>query len=153
MAAEDYLAQTVHAFVLPHNPGDNPPTMGTDQEQALYTKRFRQNQALFRRYTAVDGVIKKQITTSVERVFLFTINDQLTGFRQMTALEMTNNLFRAYRAIVEIDLEENAVKMMGAYNLSKTLARLIEQLEKGRKLARSGGQTTTDATMVPKGIM
>ena len=71
----------------------------------------------------------------------------------MTALEMTNNLFRAYRAIVEIDLEENAVKMMGAYNLSKNLARLIEQLEKGRKLARSGGQTTTDATMVPKGIM
>ena len=66
---------------------------------------------------------------------------------------MMDYLFRSYVVIYKIDVKEHAVKMMGAYNLSKTLARLIEQLEKGRKLARSGGQTTTDATMVPKGIM
>ena len=34
-----------------------PPTMGTTQEQLLVTERFQQNQALFRRCTAVDGEI------------------------------------------------------------------------------------------------
>ena len=40
MTAEDYMAQRVHAFVPPHNPGNYPPTMGTAQDQVLGTERF-----------------------------------------------------------------------------------------------------------------
>ena len=58
--------------------------------------------------------------------------DQLTGFGQVTALTMLQHLLSIYWAIDEIDLEENAVKMMGSYDLAESLARLIEQLEKGR---------------------
>ena len=35
MDAEDYLEQTGHMFAPPYNPGDYPPTMGTEQEQTL----------------------------------------------------------------------------------------------------------------------
>ena len=48
MDAEDYLEQTGHMFAPPYNPGDYPPTMGTEQEQTLWTNIFCQNQALFR---------------------------------------------------------------------------------------------------------
>ena len=37
MTAEDYLAQTSHAFSSPHNPGYYPPTMVTAQKQTLKT--------------------------------------------------------------------------------------------------------------------
>ena len=37
-----------------------------------------------------------------------------------------------YGAIDEIDLEENAINMVGPYNPVKPLDRLIEELEKGR---------------------
>ena len=131
MTADDYLAQTGHTFVPPHNPGDYPPTLGTAQEQTLGTEIFRQNQVLFRWYTAVDGALKEHMITAVEPVLLSPIKDQLKRFGQVTALEMTDHLFRAYGAIDEIDLEENAVKMMGTYNPAELLARLIEQLEKG----------------------
>ena len=43
----------------PHNMGDYPPTLDTAQEQAVGTECFKKNQALFRRYTAVDGALKK----------------------------------------------------------------------------------------------
>ena len=45
---------------------------------------------------------------------------------------MIQHLFTNYRAIYEIDPEENVVKMMGPYNPAEPLARLIKQLEKGR---------------------
>ena len=56
------------------------------------------------------------------------------------------------QAIDEIDLEENSVKMMGPYDPAEPLARLIQQLEKGREFARAGGQTISDAMMMSKGI-
>ena len=44
---------------------------------------------------------------------------------------MLQHLFRSYGTIGKIDLEENAVKMMGTYDHAEILARLIDQLEKG----------------------
>ena len=57
--------------------------------------------------------MKKQIFTAVERVFLSPLVDQTTGFRQVFALTILQHLFSSYRLIEGIDLEENAVKMMG----------------------------------------
>ena len=65
------------AFVPPHNPVNYLPTMGTTQEQPLRTEKFRQNQAMFRKYTAVDGYLKDKIVTVVETVLLSSLVDQL----------------------------------------------------------------------------
>ena len=59
MTAEEYMEQTGFEFVLPHNPGEYPNSMGGAQEQALITEKFRQNQVLFRKHTAVEGALKK----------------------------------------------------------------------------------------------
>ena len=88
----------------------------------------------------------------MEPVLLSPLVDQLTGFGQVSALTMLQHLFSRYGEIDEIDLEENAVKIIGPYNPAEPLARLIEQLEKGREFARSGGQTIYDAMMISKGI-
>ena len=78
------------------------------------------------------GEIKKQIVTAVQPVFLSPLVDQLTVFRQVTALQMLQHLSNYYSVIDYINLEENAVKMMGPYNPVEPLARLIDQLEKGQ---------------------
>ena len=116
----------------PHNLGEYPQSMGSAQEQALRTEKFRQNQSLFCNYTAVDRASKKQIVTAVEPVFLSPLVHQLTGFGKAKALTMLQQLFSICGEINEIDIEENAVKMMGPYNPVDPLALLIEQLEKGR---------------------
>ena len=91
--------------------------MVTAQEQALGTEGFRQNQVLFRCFTTTNEAIKKQIITSVEQIFFLPIKDQVTCFGQLTALEMMDHIFRAYRLIDEINVKENALKMMRPYNL------------------------------------
>ena len=122
MTAEEYMEQKGFAFVLPHNPGDYPQSMGIAQEQAPRNEKFRQNQALFRKYTAVERTLKNQITTEMEPVFLSLLVDQLTGFGQVSALTMLQHLFYSYGAINKTDLEENTVKMMGPYDPAETLA-------------------------------
>ena len=115
--------------------------MVTSQYQALGTERFSQNQALFRRYTAVYRALKNHITTAVQPVFLSPLVDQLKGFGNFSALAMLQYLFTSYGAIDEIDLEENTIKNMEPYDPAEPLARLIKKLEKGREFVREGGQT------------
>ena len=52
--SKEYAAQMGFSFVPPHNPGNYQPTMGNSKEQDLGTEKFRQNQVMFRKYTAVD---------------------------------------------------------------------------------------------------
>ena len=78
--------------------------------------------------------------------------DQITGFGQVSALTMIQHLLSIYGVIDKIDLEENAAKIMGPYDHAEPLAQWIKKLEKGRELARAGGQTIADAMMVSKGI-
>ena len=69
---------------------------------------------------------KKKIVTAVEPVFLPPLMDQLIGFGQVYALTLLHHLLTSYRAIDEIDLEENAAKMIEPYDPAKPLAILTE---------------------------
>ena len=62
------------------------------------------------------GLKKEQIFAAVQPVFLYPFVEQLTGFEQVSVLTMLYSLFASYGAIDEINLEENAVKMMGPYD-------------------------------------
>ena len=109
-------------FVQPSNPSNYPQSIGGSQEQALGTEKFRQNQALYRKYTAVDGALKKKIVMATEPAFLSPLVDHLTAFGQVSVLTIIQHLFSSYRAIDKIDLEENAAKMMGPYDPAEPLS-------------------------------
>ena len=102
--AEEYKSQKDYTFVPLQNPDYYSPTIGIAQQQALGTERLQHNQALLRRCTAMDGVIKKQIIMAMQPVFLYPLMDQLMGFGQMTALKMLQHLFNSYGATDEINL-------------------------------------------------
>ena len=109
--------------------------MGNAQELALETEKLRQNQALFRKYTDVDGALKNHIVTEAEPVLISPMGDQLLGFGQVSILTIIQQMFYNYRVINENDLKENGVKMMGPYYPAEPHTQLIEQLEKGREFA------------------
>ena len=64
----------------------------------------------------------------MEPFFLSPMVDQLTRFVYVSALTIIQHLFSSYRVIDKIDLEENAVKMIGPYNPAEPISQLIEQL-------------------------
>ena len=70
----------------------------------------------------MEGALKKQILMAVELVFLYSLVDQLKGFEKMNTLNMLQHLFSSYGATNEIDLEGNALKMMGPSDPAEPLA-------------------------------
>ena len=70
----------------------------------------------------MDGSFKIQVVTVVKPVFLCPLVYHITGFGQVPSLTMIQHLFSSFRVIDKIDLEENAVKMMGPYDPAKPLA-------------------------------
>ena len=84
----------------------------------------------------------------VQPVSLSPLVYQLTGFGQVYALWILRHLFISYGSIDEIDLKENAVKIMGPYDPTEPLARLIKKLEKGREFSCVGGQMIDNSVMV-----
>ena len=100
----------------------------------------------------MDGSLKKHIVTALQPVFLSPLVNQLTGFGQVSALNMLQHIFNSYTAIEEIDLEENTVKMMSPYDPAELLARLIEKLGKGGEFSHAVGNTISYTMMVSKGI-
>ena len=95
---------------------------------------------------------KNQTITVVQPVFLSPLVEQLILFGKVYTLSMLQYLITYYRAIDEIDFEENAVKMMGPYDPAEPLARLIEKLGTGREFTCAGGKMIPDAMVVSKGI-
>ena len=77
---------------------------------------------MFRKYIAVDRALKNHIVTAVEPIFVSPLVDQLTRFGQVSALTMLQHLFSSYRAINEIDFEENVVKTMGPYDPAEPIS-------------------------------
>ena len=104
------------ALVPSQNPGDYPPNTGNAQGQALGTENFRKNQALFLKYTAVDGALKNKINMAVGPVLLSPLVEHLTRFGQVSALNMLQHLFSSYRTIEKINLDKNTVKRIGTYD-------------------------------------
>ena len=76
----------------------------------------------------MDRALKRRIVTELEPLFLSPLVDHIGGFGHVSALTMLQHLFSSYRAIDEIDLKENAFKMMGPYDPAEPLAQIIEQL-------------------------
>ena len=85
-------------------------------------------------------------------MFFSPINDYLTDFGRVTALEKMNDILREYGKIDDINLEDNSVHMMTSYNPDESLVKLIGHIKKGREFARAIGQTISKAMIVPKGI-
>ena len=109
---EDYISQTGYTFLPPKNLVNYPAAMGTSQAKALGTEIFQNKLALFIRCITMDKAIEKQIITEAKPVFLYPPVNQLVVFGRVTALQTIQHLLNPYRAIYEIDLEENAVKIM-----------------------------------------
>ena len=82
---------------LPTTPAITPPAMGTSQDQAIRTKRLRQNQALLQQFIDLYGTIKNKIVVEVQPVLLSPIIDPLTRFGQVASLYMLQHLFSSYR--------------------------------------------------------
>eukprot|EP00978_Attheya_sp_CCMP212_P008919 scaffold21039_cov30-Attheya_sp.AAC.2 len=152
MTDKEYLDETKQTFIAPKNPGDDPPTALKPEDQPIVNDWYKRNQSVYEKYRNTDKALKKQTEATVEEDFLSTLRHKLTGFNQVTALQMVMHLYSTYGDIDKVDIEDNLVTMMKPYDPETPLATLTSQLEDGRAFAHIGLQPISENMMVTKGI-
>ena len=102
-----YPPTTLQVITLPHWRHEWHPNKNLYQQSSLKITRI-----YLRKYTFINEALKKQLIKAAVILLLSSIKDQLPGFGWVMAMEMTNHLFMAYRAIDQIYPEEKSVCMV-----------------------------------------
>jgi hypothetical protein len=84
-------------------------------------------------------LIKKQIITVFEPMYLDILNDDMFGFANISAREMLDHLFLTYMSITAVDLEHNFEHMRKAWDPQQPVGTLFKQIQDCAGYAEAGG--------------
>jgi hypothetical protein len=93
----------------------------------------------FRTFNTVQQVLKKQIITVFEPMYLYIRNDDMVGFSSISALEMLDYLFTTYGNITAVDLENNFKQMRHAWDPQQPVESLFKQIQDCADYSGAGG--------------
>jgi hypothetical protein len=113
------------------SPGREPAVLDQGTSAQLSTFRYSWEQAVltYRTFNTVQQLLKKQIITVFEPMYLEILNDDIIGFANITAREMIDHLFLTYCNITTVDLENNFEQMRKAWDAQQPLETLFKQIQ------------------------
>ena len=145
---EVYATLSPTPFPQPMNPGPvfNPPAATTavvSAAERLFHERARQ----YNLYTNTDKALKRQLIDAVDRAYIRAREHRITGFANVTTLDLLNHLFFTYGRITPCDLEENDKRFKKQWDTNQPFETLIDQIEDAIDFA-SAGQTPYSASQI-----
>jgi hypothetical protein len=80
-------------------------------------------------YTSVQQVLKKQIISVFEPIYLDFLNDNMVGLANIPSRDMLDHLFSTYGNITAVDLEINFEHMRRAWDPQQPVESLFKQIQ------------------------
>jgi hypothetical protein len=121
---------------------------GTTAQFSAARHLWEENVQTFCTYKTVQQVLKKQIITVFEPMYLDILNDNMVGFSNISAREMLDHLFLTYRSITAVDLEHNSEHMRKAWEPQQPVETLFKQIQDCADYADAGGVTIGHAQQI-----
>jgi hypothetical protein len=145
-----YNTLSAVVFVPPANPGPLPafPARATGEQQANLVRRHAATTALFREYRATDNALKQQIIGCIDKIFLRTLSDRITGYARVTTRAMLIHLYKSYGRLSADDVVENDKSMKEPYDPNQPIEAFIAQIEDAIALADAADAAYTQAQIV-----
>jgi hypothetical protein len=137
-------------FIAPTNLPINP-THKDKATEAEIAEDNRQNKALrleFVLWHNVDAVLRNLLIAAVPGIFLATMKNPVTGFGNVTCLELLTHLHDNYGKITEQELEDNVIRMRAQWNPPTAIEALLVQIEDGIAFVAEGNDEPTKPTIL-----
>lgn len=146
---EVYATLSPTPFAPPQNPGPiyNPPA-GTGAVIAAAERLFNERSRQFHLYNNTDKALKRQLLEAVEPTYLRAKENRITGFANVTTLDLLTHLFFTYGRITPSDLEENDKKFKKQWDTNQPFEALIDQVEDAVDFAAAGQAPYSPAQIV-----
>jgi hypothetical protein len=137
---------------LPFNKPVNPPTVPAHKDNTTevdIAEDNRQHKALrleFVLWHNVDAVPRNLLIAAVPAIFIAAKKNTVTGFSNVTCLELLTHLHNNYGKITEQELKDNVTRMRAQWNPPTAIESLFVQIEDGVSFAAEGNNETTKPT-------
>jgi hypothetical protein len=89
--------------------------------------------------TSIQKVLKKQIISVFEPIYLEIINDNMVGYANISARDMLDHLFDTYGNLASVDLEINFEHMRRACDTYQPVETLFKQIQDCADYSEVGG--------------
>jgi hypothetical protein len=124
-------------FVVPEPPPLNPvlPNGATTAQITELTRQHTADTHVFNEYCRVELALKKQLTDSVDPLFLEAEEDPDVGFANKTVHELLQHLIDEYGDITSGELDDNILRMREPWNPESPFETLDNQINKGMEYA------------------
>jgi hypothetical protein len=124
----------------PNAPGRAPATMdGTASQISAACHLWEEDVQTYRTYTYVQQVLKKQIISVFEPMYLEILNDNIVGYANISARDMLDHIFETYINITAVDLEINFEHMRLAWDPQQPVETLFKQIQDCADYSEAGG--------------
>jgi hypothetical protein len=120
-------------WVRPNAPGRAPATMdGTASQISAARHVWEEDVQTYRTYTSVQQVLKKQIISVFEPMYLEIFNNNMVGYANISARDMLDHLS-------SVDLEINFENMRRAWDPHQPVKTLFKQIQDCAEYSEAGG--------------
>jgi hypothetical protein len=127
-------------WISPQAPGRAPAnTDGTAAQISAARHVWEEDVQTYRTYTSVQQALKKQIISVFEPMYLDVLNDNMVGFANISARDMSDHLFTTYGNITAVDLESNFENMHRAWDPQQSVESSFKQIQDCADYSEAGG--------------
>jgi hypothetical protein len=130
----------------------NPPASPTHKDNATEAEIADDNhkhtdlRREFVQWHNIDAVLRNLLIAAVPGTFLATMKNPVTGFSNVTCLELLTHLHNNYGNITEQELEANVLRMRALWNPPTAIESLFVQIEDGVAFTAEGPDEPTKPT-------
>jgi hypothetical protein len=127
-------------WTSPQAPGRAPAyTDGTGAQISAARHIWEEDVQTYRTCTSVQQVLKKQIISVFEPMYLDILNDNMVGYANISERDMLDHLFENYGNITSVDLEINFEHMRRAWDPQQPVESLFKQIQDCANYYEAGG--------------
>jgi hypothetical protein len=144
VTATKYIADVdpAHPFVRPVNPGLGPdiPAAATQHQIAQLNHQYTNAKDEYQLVNTVKKVLRKQITNSVDDLYLSSMHNRLTGYANIPVATMLMNLFTNYAQIDNLAMDDVKTNIRKQWDPNTPIESMYKQIQTNCDIAEMANQ-------------
>jgi hypothetical protein len=140
----EYIADVdpAHPFVRPVNPGLGPniPAAATQHQIAQLNHQYTNAKDEYQLINTVEKALRKQITDSVDDLYLSSMHNHLTGYANVPVATMLTNIFTNYAQIDNLAMDDVETNICKQWDPNTPIESMYKQIQTNCDIAEMANQ-------------
>lgn len=134
-------------FDRPVNPGIGPdfPAGATQHQIAQINRQYSNDKIEYNLVNTVEKALRKQITDSIDDLYLSSMHNRLTGYANVPVVTMLTNLFNNYAQIDNLAMDDIENNIRKQWDPSTPIESMYKQIQTNCDIAELANQPYSNA--------